>query len=79
MQKTWERVPPTVQHYQIHDIYMMPSGEWNCVKAAVHYLLISSYGQTQTYHVASLCSGPVGRILYNIYFKSNLCGMSCVI
>ena len=40
--------------------------------AALSYLLIFSFGRTQTYRVASLCAGPVGHISYNLYFNSNM-------
>ena len=45
------------------------------VKAALNYLLISSYGRTRTYRVASLRAGLVGHILFNMYFDCNMCDL----
>ena len=55
--------------------HLTPSGEWNCVIAASRYRLISSYGRSRTYRVASLRAWPVGRISYNMLFDCNMGGM----
>ena len=67
------RAKPLLWHHLRKDI--LSSCNLSCRLIFVH-------GRSQTYRVASLRAGPVGRISYNLYLivlDCNLCGMSLVI
>ena len=52
--------------------YMAPSGKDIVFSCNLRCLLICLHGRSRTHRVASLRAGPVGRILYNLYFNCEL-------